>query len=162
MNSKYDIPISRKKNHFLFSFSENMDRIISRIVRHTALNQTKCLSTATNSSKISNLCKKSDHMYGNEFGHTIKNEFRKDRWIRQHYRAPKGEDWRVKNGFGKMTPLEGSLRTMSNWSDPESGTPGAPLPIQTIQRQRMTQLAQDIFDAAMLVERAKKMTTDKS
>ena len=139
-----------------------MDRIISRIVRHTAMNQTKCLSTATNSSKISNLCKKSDHMYGNEFGHTIKNEFRKDRWIRQHYRAPKGEDWRVKNGFGKMTPLEGSLRTMSNWSDPESGTPGAPLPIQTIHRQRMTQLAQDIFDAAMLVERAKKMTTDKS
>ena len=59
-----------------------------------------------------------------------------------------------------MTPLEGSLRTMSNWSDPESGTPGAPLPIQTIQRQRMTQLAQDIFDAAMLVKRAQSIKTE--
>ena len=139
-----------------------MDRIICSMIKQAAMNQTKYLSTATNSSKISNLCKKSDHIYGNEFGHTIKNEFRKDKWVRKHYRRPKGEDWRVNNGFGKMPPLEGSLRTMSNWSDPESGTPGAPLPIQTIQRQRMTQLAQDIFDAAMLVERAKKMTTDKS
>ena len=81
-----------------------MDRIICTMIKQTAMNQTKCLSTATN------LCKKKDHIYGNEFGHSINNEFRKDKWVRKTYRRPKGEDWRVKKGFGKVPPLEGSLQ----------------------------------------------------
>ena len=119
--------------------------------------QIRCFSSAANSFRVPNLCGRKDHMYGNEYGHDIKNEFRKDKWIRKKYKSPKGEDWRVSNGFDKTPPLKGTLRAMSNWSDAESGINGAPLPTQTIQRQRMTQLAQDIFDAAMLVERAKNM-----
>ena len=129
---------------------------ITKLFAQTNQRQIRGINTMANSSGvICNLFGKRDAYYGTEYGHDKKNEVRNERWIRKTYRRSGGESWRESKGYDKVTPLLGSLRTMSNWSDVESGLPGTPLKVQAVQRQRMTQLAQDIYDAAMLVRRAK-------
>ena len=49
------------------------------------------------------------------------------------------------------------IKAMNNWSEVETGFPGAPTQKQINERKVMIQLAQDIFDAAMLVKRAKNI-----
>ena len=129
---------------------------ITKLIAQSNQRQVRGINTmANNSGAICNLFGKRDAYYGTEYGHDTKSEVRNERWIRKTYRRSAGESWRESKGYDKVTPLLGSLRTMSNWSDVESGLPGTPLKIQAIQRQRMTQLAQDVYDAAMLVRRAK-------
>ena len=52
--------------------------------------------------------------------------------------------------------MRGFTLGMHNWSDVDSKLPGAPTPLQSATRARNVNLAQDIFDAYMLVQRAKK------
>ena len=42
---------------------------------------------ANNTTRVSNLCGRKEHVYGNEEGHDVKNEFRKDKWIKKHRRT---------------------------------------------------------------------------
>ena len=138
-----------------------MERM-SLFIRTLPAVQMRYVSTVANSFRIHNLSAKKDHNYGNEWGHDIKDEVRKEKWIRKRNRRTKGENYRVSNGFEKEPALIGHLKAMNNWSNAETGTPGAPLLSQTIDRQRMSELAQDIFDAAMLVEKAKLLSINKS
>ena len=39
---------------------------------------------ANNHTRVSNLCGRKEHVYGVEEGHDVKNEVRKDRWIKKH------------------------------------------------------------------------------
>ena len=109
-----------------------------------------------NQGHISNLNGRKDHNYGYEHGHSYKNEVRKESWIKKRYRAPKGYAWRKEHGY-ESNPMVGVFRDMSDWSDVDSGHPGAPSKYQVHRRLIMIQLCQDVFDAAMLVERAKNM-----
>ena len=47
------------------------------------------------------------------------------------------------------------LETGHTWTDVDSGLPGPPTDHQKLRQLKNLQLAQDIFDAAMLVQRAK-------
>ena len=136
---------------------------ITKLIGQTNQSQLRGINTMVNSSgRICNLLGKRDAYYGTEYGHDKKNEFRNEKWIRKNYRRSAGQNWRESKGYDKVTPLLGSLRIMSNWSDVESGLPGTPLKVQAIQRQRMTQLAQDVYDAAMLVRKAKSFSDNTS
>ena len=45
----------------------------------------------------------------------------------------------------------------NNWSDAETGLPGPATDLQRVRVLKNQRLAQDIFDAAMLVKRAKNI-----
>lgn len=115
---------------------------------------------ANNSSRVSNLCgRKADKVYGIEEGHGPKNEVRKERWIKaqwlkKHGHYINGEDYRVKNGYMRYQ-RDFMVDAYNNWSDVDSGLPGASTDLQRIRKLKNLRLAQDIFDAAMLVQRAK-------
>ena len=49
------------------------------------------------------------------------------------------------------------LETGHTWTDVDSGLAGPPTDSQKIRQLKNMRLAQDIFDAAMLVQRAKDM-----
>merc|ERR1739838_470055 len=59
-------------------------------------------------------------------------------------------------GFIKTAKI-GELETGNTWTDVDSGSPGPPTDSQKIRQLKNMRLAQDIFDAAMLVQRAKDM-----
>lgn len=112
---------------------------------------------ANNSTRVSNLCgRKADKIYGVEEGHGVKNEVRGEKWIKGHRIHRNGEDWRVGNGYSKKQHLW-MLETGHTWTDVDSELPGPPTDSQRIRQLKNLRLAQDIFDAAMLVQRAKDM-----
>jgi len=112
---------------------------------------------ASNSTRVSNLCgRKADKIYGVEEGHGHKNEVRGEKWIKRYRAHKNGEDWRLANGYDKKQHLW-MLETGHTWTDVDSGLPGSPTDHQKIRQLKNLQLAQDIFEAAMLVQRAKDM-----
>jgi len=113
---------------------------------------------ANNTTRVSNLCGRKEHVYGNEEGHDVKNEFRKDKWIKKHRRTTAGEDWRLKNGYQKY-PTCFLLDNGTDWSDVDTELPGPPTDLQKIRKLKNQRLAQDVFDAYMLVQRAKDIKT---
>lgn len=48
----------------------------------------------------------------------------------------------------------------NNWSDVDSGLPGPASALQRVRKSKNLRLAQDVFDAAMLVKRAKNIKTE--
>jgi len=120
---------------------------------------------ANNSSRVSNLCgRRADKLYGVEEGHGEKNEFRKEKWIKADRKKNRGEftngeDYRVKNGYMKYQH-EFMVDAFNNWSDVDSGLPGPSTDLQRVRKLKNQRLAQDIFDAAMLVKRAKNIKTE--
>lgn len=119
---------------------------------------------ANNSGRVSNLCgRKADKIYGVEEGHGPKNEARKEKWIKKQWKKDNGpyingEDYRVKNGYMKHQQLF-MVDIHNNWSDADSGLPGPSTDMQRVRKLKNLRLAQDIFDAAMLVQRAKNIQT---
>jgi hypothetical protein len=110
--------------------------------------------TMANTSQ-SNVCGRRDHVYGNEEGHDIKNEVRKEKWIRKRNPRTGGENWRRQAGYEPDPLTHGTFAQMSDWSETDTGHLGAPTEKQKIEKVRMIELAQSIYDAAMLVEKAK-------
>jgi len=119
---------------------------------------------ANNSSRVSNLCgRKADKIYGIEEGHGSKNEARKEKWIKAQWKKDhgpyiNGEDYRVKNGYMRNQSVY-MVDAFNNWSDVDSGLPGPSTDLQRIRKLKNLRLAQDIFDAAMLVKRAENIET---
>lgn len=103
------------------------------------------------------LCSKRDSVYGVEEGHGARNEVRTEKWIRkqQMKNQTKGGDWRKERNFSPS--IDSFTTQLSNWSDADQGLPGPPSTIQKVRRINNLKLAQDIFDAAMLVQRAKNL-----
>jgi len=117
---------------------------------------------ANHSGRVSNLCgRKADKIYGVEEGHGEKNEARKEKWIKKKLKKDRGEfingeDYRVKSGFMKDHQMF-MVDIHNNWSDAETGLPGPATDLQRVRVLKNQRLAQDIFDAAMLVKRAKNI-----
>ena len=84
----------------------------------------------------------------------MKNEVRKEKWIKKKTRLTKGRDWRLEHGYDTKGVQKISA-SMNNWSEVDSGQPGSATDWQKRHKQRNIQLAQDIFDAYNLVQRAK-------
>ena len=82
---------------------------------------------------------------------------RKEKWIKKRQRPSKGQEWRESQGLYKSVMQSPDIKAMNNWSDAETGFPGAPTQKQINERKVMIQLAQDIFDAAQLVKRAQNI-----
>ena len=99
--------------------------------------------------------------YGVEEGHGKKNEFRKEKWIKKRERKlqTRGGDWRKSSGYNKNQ--QEFLLPLSNWSDVETQFPGAPSDLQKRHKIRELQLAQDVFDAYQLVQRAQNVQIDE-
>ena len=93
-----------------------------------------------------------------EEGHDLKNEVRKEKWIKKRQRPTKGAAWRKAQGL-ESSVLKG-FKEIPEWSDVETGFPGAPTPAQIHAKKVNLQLCQDIFDAAMLVKRAQNIKTE--
>ncbi len=104
------------------------------------------------------LCNRRDS-YGVEEGHGQKNEVRKEKWIRKRNRPTYGKQWRIQNNYELQPLVKGTLASQSEWTDVETGHPGPGTDEQRIRRARMTLLAAEIHQAAMLVQRAKSMPT---
>ena len=97
-----------------------------------------------------------DPKYGVEEGHGLKNEARKEKWIKKRQRPTAGQAWRKAQGLEPLV-LGTKIKAMPEWSDVETGFPGAPTPAQIHAKKVNLQLCQDIFDAAMLVKRAQNI-----
>jgi len=131
--------------------------------------QIRSIFTLANSSgRASNLCgRKADKIYGVEDGHGEKNEVRKEKWIKKKVKKDRGdylghicgEDYRVKNGYMKKQNLF-VVDVFSNWSDADSGLPGPSTAMQRVRKLKNLQLAEDVFEAAMLVKRAQNIKTE--
>jgi len=115
--------------------------------------QFRSFSTVSTNLRSTILFGKKDQVYGNEEGHDVKNEVRKEKWIKKRQNRPRSMKWRMQNGFEARQ--DSLLDRMSNWSDPDSQIPGAPTERQVALKKRNLELAQDVFDAAMLVQKAK-------
>lgn len=119
--------------------------------------QFRPFSTLVNG-RVSNLCGR-DQKYGVEEGHDLKNEVRKEKWIKKRQRISKGADWRKAQGLEDRV-MNTTIKAMPEWSDAETGFPGAPTNKQIHAKKVNLQLCQDIFDAAMLVKRAQNIKTE--
>ena len=100
-----------------------------------------------------------DQKYGVEEGHDLKNEVRKEKWIKKKLRIGNGANWRKDQGLEPVV-MNTTIQAMPEWSDAESGFPGAPTPNQIRAKKVNLQLCQDIFDAAMLVKRAQNIKNE--
>ena len=100
-----------------------------------------------------------DQKYGVEEGHDLKNEVRKEKWIKKKLRIGNGANWRKDQGLEPVV-MNTTIQAMPEWSDAESGFPGAPNPNQIRAKKVNLQLCQDIFDAAMLVKRAQNIKNE--
>jgi len=121
--------------------------------------QTRRLTTLV-SGRLANLCNR-DVKYGVEEGHDLKNEVRKEKWIKKRQKPTKGQKWRKEHGLTSEVMNNQHVNAMNNWSDVETGFPGAPTLTQINERKVMIELCQDIFDAAMLVKRAQNIEIKK-
>ena len=65
------------------------------------------------------------------------------------------------NHYEPNTLTLGSLSRLPDWSSAETGSPGAPTPIQVLQRKESTELAKAIYEAATLVQKANNMKTQR-
>lgn len=100
---------------------------------------------------------KRDNVYGVEEGHGTRNEVRSEKWIRkQKLRSQtKGEAWRTDRNY--ESSVQKFTLPLSNWSDADQDLPGPPSNLQKLAKINNLKLAQDIFDAAQLVQRAKNL-----
>lgn len=114
-------------------------------------------TVANNNSFGRILASKNDKLYGQEPGHDLKNEVRKEKWIRKRMRRTMGAAWREQSGYERQPFISGTMSQLNDWTDVNTGMAGAPTLKQKAQRKRMVELAQDIYDAAKMVEKAKKL-----
>lgn len=108
-------------------------------------------------SYVRNMSSKRDKLYGVEEGHAEqKNEVRKEKFWRKRNPSRKGAFWRETNGYDTRNALShGAFAMIPDWSD-ENGDAGAPTPLQEKIRQYELTLIQQIYDASMIVQKAKE------
>merc|ERR1711913_143850 len=86
-------------------------------------------------------------IYGTEEGHDVKNEVRKERWIRKRQRRPLGGEWRESQGLGRSGNEGGCpLTDLPDWSYAD-GRPGIPSFKQIKRMVEQRQYAVEIKEA---------------
>jgi len=100
-------------------------------------------------------------VYGTEEGHHIKNEVRKEKWIRKRMRRPLGGDWREAQGIPRNIHCnEGPFAEGSEWSYAD-GRPGVPSFTQLKRTYEQRQYAHNVKAALDLVKSYQQSYKDK-
>jgi len=101
-------------------------------------------------------------IYGVEEGHHIKNEVRKEKWIRKRMRRPLGGDWREEQGLARSGNEGGyPLTDNPDWSYAD-GRPGIPSFKQIKRMIEQRQYAVEIKEALEAVKFAQNAVVEQN